>query len=537
MQDSAKYLIHAQIEANGVVERSDVVGAIFGQTEGLLGDELDLRTLQESSKVGRIDVTIDAEGGRSTGEVTIASGLDRVQTAILAASLEAIDRVGPCRATLEITQLEDVRTAKRREIVDRAEELLARFDEEVMSSHELVEEVRRRARVERITEYKGYPAGPRVADGDAIIVVEGRSDVLTLLQYGIKNAVGVEGTNVPDAIADLTHDRTVTTFLDGDRGGDLILKELAQVGSVDYVAFAPAGRAVEDLSRTDVTDALREKVPYDSIADGEISPSDIAPGPDEQATGTETADSVPANGDPGDGLDDSPSASATDDGSTVAGEDEADATDAEAETDAVGGEDGANAVAGEGATDTAATEGENEPSDDDAVAADGDGASATVSTAEITTEGGESVPVPANGDVADQVSGADDGADEPSETAGDDSPVSRSGPDDAEDDGEESISTSATLDDHVQTVIGESAGAVRLLDDSLATLSEAPVEEAFETIRDADPVPGTVVIDGPVTQRLLDVAAQRGVSRIVATERGDLVKQPTSVRVTVPGAA
>ena len=38
MQDTAKYLIHADITTDGVVERSDVVGAVFGQTEGLLGD-------------------------------------------------------------------------------------------------------------------------------------------------------------------------------------------------------------------------------------------------------------------------------------------------------------------------------------------------------------------------------------------------------------------------------------------------------------------------------------------------------------------
>jgi len=513
MHDSAKYLIHAQIEANGVVERSDVVGAIFGQTEGLLGDELDLRTLQESSKVGRIDVTIDSESGRSIGEVTIASGLDRVETAILAASLEAIDRVGPCRATLEVTQLEDVRTAKRREIVDRAEELLARFDEEVMSSHELVEEVRRRARVERITEYEGYPAGPRVADGDAIIVVEGRADVLTLLQYGIKNAVGVEGTNVPDAIADLTHDRTVTAFLDGDRGGDLILKELAQVGSVDYVAFAPAGRSVEDLSRTDVTDALREKVPYESVAEGETSLDEIAPGSadPEPSTAGETVEESPAD----------PSMSA-----------------AEASTES---DEPPNGFVADGQTDATSADGpDEEPSTDDGVAADGDGTASTVSGDAITTEGGEPVPVPNDGSPVVETPAAEpedgneaaDGAlnqgDDVDGDPGDGSETTAS---------EESITAAESLDDHVQTVIGESAGAVRLLDESLATLTEAPVEDAFETIRDADPVPGTVVIDGPVTQRLLDVSAQRGVSRIVASERGDLVKQPTSIRVTIPGTA
>ncbi|MGB9952652.1 DNA primase DnaG [Haloarcula marismortui] len=266
MQDTAKYLIHADITAAGVVERSDVVGAVFGQTEGLLGDELDLRDLQDSKKVGRIDVEIRSEGGQSFGEITVASGLDRVETAILAAALETIEQVGPCRAEIEVSEIEDVRSAKRREVVERATELLNDFEEKSIQTADIVETVRQQVRVADVTDYEGLPAGPRVADSDAIVVVEGRSDVMQLLKYGIKNAVAVEGTDVPDAIADLTAGRTVTSFLDGDRGGDLILKELAQVGDVDYVAVTPTGKSVEDLSRSEVMAALRDKVPYETVA-------------------------------------------------------------------------------------------------------------------------------------------------------------------------------------------------------------------------------------------------------------------------------
>ena len=268
MEDTSKYLIHADVTANGVVERSDVVGAIFGQTEGLLGDELDLRDLRQSQKVGRIDVEITSTGGQSYGHLTIATGLDKVETATLAASLETISRVGPCRADLEVTEIEDVRAAKRKEVVERAKELLRTgFDDSVMTSEEILAEVRQHVRVEDITEYEGLPAGPRVTDSDAIIVVEGRSDVLTLLKYGVKNAIAVEGTNVPDAVAELTRHRTVTAFLDGDRGGDLILEELSQVGDIDYVAFAPSGNSVEDLDHHQLFAALRNKVPYDTVSE------------------------------------------------------------------------------------------------------------------------------------------------------------------------------------------------------------------------------------------------------------------------------
>ena len=277
MDDTAKYLIHARIAADGVVERSDVVGAVFGQTEGLLGDELDLRDLQQSSKVGRIDVEISSENGQSFGELTIATSLDKAETAVLGASLETIERVGPCRATIEISSIEDVRAAKRRAVVDRAKELLATaFDETAISSEELLSDVRESAQVEEITDYAGLPAGPSVTSSDAIIVVEGRADVLQLLKHGIKNAIGVEGTNVPDAVASLTADKTVTVFVDGDRGGELILRELLQVGEVDYVVFAPAGQSVEDLSRKVVHTLLREKIAADQLGDAQNMRETIA---------------------------------------------------------------------------------------------------------------------------------------------------------------------------------------------------------------------------------------------------------------------
>jgi len=210
---------------------------VFGQTEGLLGDELDLRDLQQSSKVGRIDVQISSENGQSFGVLTIATSLDKAETAILGASLETIERVGPCRADIEVTEIEDVRAAKRRAVVDRAKELLATaFDETIISTEELVTDVRESVRVEDLVEYAGLPAGPSVESSDAIIVVEGRADVRQLLKYGIKNAIAVEGTDVPAAVADLTAERTTTVFVDGDRGGELILRELFQVGDVDFVA-------------------------------------------------------------------------------------------------------------------------------------------------------------------------------------------------------------------------------------------------------------------------------------------------------------
>ena len=266
MQDSdtTKYVIQATISTDGLIERPDVVGAIFGQTEGLLGSDLDLRDLQKTGRIGRIDVDISSKGGKSSGTITIPSSLDRVETAILAASLETIDRVGPCTAHILLENMIDVRAAKRRHIIDRAKYVLTEMFSQT-ESQEIAEEVKKSVRIEEITSYgqDNLPAGPHVTESDTIILVEGRADVLTLLRYGIKNAVAVGGTSIPDSIIPLCKEKTVTAFTDGDRGGELIVKELLQMADIDFVARAPDGKGVEELVQKEIVTALRQKEPVD----------------------------------------------------------------------------------------------------------------------------------------------------------------------------------------------------------------------------------------------------------------------------------
>lgn len=264
--DTTKYIIHSRIKADGVVERPDVVGAIFGQTEGLLGNDLDLRDLQKTGRIGRIEVNIKSIGGKSNGSIDIPSSLDKAETAILAASLETIDRIGPCIANIEITKVEDIRASKRQHIVNRAKHILTdMFDENVPESQEITDEVKQAIRIEEMTYYgkDNIPAGPNVVDSDAIIVVEGRADVLNLLRYGIKNSIAVGGTNVPQAVADLCKKKKVTAFTDGDRGGELIIKELLQVADIDFIARAPDGKGVEELVQKEIVRSLRQKIPIE----------------------------------------------------------------------------------------------------------------------------------------------------------------------------------------------------------------------------------------------------------------------------------
>ena len=268
--DTTKYLIHISLTAEGVVEKPDVVGAIFGQTEGLLGEDLDLRDLQRTGRVGRIDVQITSRKGETKGEILISTSLDRAETAILAASLETIDRVGPCIAHVTVESIEDIRVVKRKKIVERAKEiLLDQFEDGVIDSDELLDDVRQVIRIEKIGSLgeEKIPAGPNVQDSDAIIIVEGRADVLNLLRYGIKNAVAVEGTHIPGIVVELCEKKTATAFFDGDRGGELILRELLQVADIDFVAFSPKGKSVEDMARKEVIKTLRNKVPVEYVRD------------------------------------------------------------------------------------------------------------------------------------------------------------------------------------------------------------------------------------------------------------------------------
>lgn len=263
---TTKYMVKAKINADGVVEKPDVVGAIFGQTEGLLGDELDLRDLQKSGRIGRIEVEITSKGGKSEGIIYMSSSLDQVETVILASALETVDRVGPCKASIHVLGIEDVRITKREKVVERAKELLNELIKQSKgSSVDLTDSVRQSVQVEEITTYgkDRCPAGPNVSDSEAIIIVEGRSDVLNLLKAGIKNAIAVEGTNIPKTVQDLSRERVAIAFVDGDRGGELILRELFQVADVDFVARAPRAHEVEELTAKQIVKCLRNKMPGD----------------------------------------------------------------------------------------------------------------------------------------------------------------------------------------------------------------------------------------------------------------------------------
>ena len=265
---TVKYVISAKFEVEGVVEKPDVIGAVFGQTEGLFGSELDLRELQKTGRIGRIEIELKSEKDKTRGKIIIPTSLDRVSTAIIAASIESIERIGPCQARVHLEKIEDIREAKRKAIIERAKEILHDWNlEKQPETEEIFREVSEILRAARAQKYgpENLTAGPDIDSAKEIIIVEGRADVINLLKVGIQNAIALEGVKIPETIIRLTKEKESTAFLDGDRGGDLILKELLQVARIKYVARAPKGKEVEDLNAKEIETALKNRVPIEEI--------------------------------------------------------------------------------------------------------------------------------------------------------------------------------------------------------------------------------------------------------------------------------
>jgi DNA primase len=272
-------MVVARFDVEGVVEKPDVIGAIFGQTEGLFGPELDLRELQKSGRIGRIEIQLDSKQDRTYGTITIPSSLDKTSTAIIAAAIQSVDRIGPCLAKVTLDKVADIREDKRRQILDKAKDILRTWVvEDSPSTDEMVKQVSGIIRSSDVASYgpDHLPAGPDVASSPSIILVEGRADVVLLLRCGIRNAVAIEGTKIPQTIIDLCKTKETMAFLDGDRGGELILKELMQVAPVDYLTRAPLGKEVEELTPKEIMKCLREKSPVEAGRQEQVPQRQVA---------------------------------------------------------------------------------------------------------------------------------------------------------------------------------------------------------------------------------------------------------------------
>ena len=100
--------------------------------------------------------------------------------------------------------------------------------------------------------------GVGVFDSDWIILVEGRADVINLLRAGYDNSIAIEGAKIDETILKLTEGKKTVAFIDGDRAGDLILKELQGLVDIDKVYRAPPGREVEECTPLEISEILKD---------------------------------------------------------------------------------------------------------------------------------------------------------------------------------------------------------------------------------------------------------------------------------------
>jgi DNA primase len=257
---SIKYMIRGNFSAEGALEKPDVIGALFGQTEGLLGADLEMRELQKEGKIGRIEVELERDGKRTIGKIQIPTALDQSETTLIAAAIETIERIGPSEAQIEIERIEDVRGTKRDYIIERAKKLMKQIEGKT-DSREISNTIKDSARTSQIQEYgdEKLPSGDLA--GREVIVVEGRADVVNLLRNNVNNVIAMNGTKLPQAVRELSREKEITLFVDGDRGGKLIVQNVMDNADVDYIAMAPDGKEVEELTGKEIWISLRKKVP------------------------------------------------------------------------------------------------------------------------------------------------------------------------------------------------------------------------------------------------------------------------------------
>ncbi len=259
-----KYHVKIKFDVDGIVEKADIIGALFGQTEGLLGPEMNLNELQRLSKVGRIEVNVDTKKDKTLGDVLIPMSTDISTAALIAAAVESIDKVGPFPAKFTLAGIEDIREVKKKTIVERAKQIAQEWATKSMSeSEEMVKEVHGATKPGKLTAFgkEQLACGSGVLESDWVILVEGRADVINLLRAGYDNAIAIEGARIAESVVKLAKEKKrVIAFLDGDRAGDLILRELEGAVKLDKVVRAPRGKEVEELTPMEIVGLLEEAV-------------------------------------------------------------------------------------------------------------------------------------------------------------------------------------------------------------------------------------------------------------------------------------
>ncbi len=221
---------------------------------------MNLNELQRVSKVGRIEVEIKTTENTTSGTALLPMSTDVDTCALIAAAIESIDKVGPFDSNFKLDAIDDVRASKKEDIVRRAKEIKQKWSTKSVSEGDTMLKDVHEGSSGKVAEYgpNKLPCSSGIYDSPWIILVEGRADILNLLRAGYDNALAIEGAKIDESIKDLCAKKDrVVAFLDGDRAGGFILKELKSVVNIDLELRADDGVEVEELTPQRVADILK----------------------------------------------------------------------------------------------------------------------------------------------------------------------------------------------------------------------------------------------------------------------------------------
>jgi DNA primase len=256
-------IIQINIEIAGRVTQSDIIGAVFGQTEQVLGEDLDLRKLQREGQLGRIEVDTEYTDKGTFGTITIPSHMDRTNTVVIAAALETIEKIGPCQAKARVKKIENIKEIKVREIILHAKEVLKKFMEVSVDSQEIIDRVNEAVRVSQATDYKGVPCGPSIEMYDELLFVETVDELNNLLKNSIKNVVAFENFAKQDVIKELTDKHEIIAFV--SRGKEHLVRKLMEFADVDHFATPDGHSRIKDMNSKELHKAIRNYVSTEQL--------------------------------------------------------------------------------------------------------------------------------------------------------------------------------------------------------------------------------------------------------------------------------
>jgi len=255
-------MIIAKFTIDGPVSKTDIIGTFYTMIEGYYKD-FNFKDLQSRGKIGRIKIELNQSGSISIGTIYVPTDLDILETSLLAATIETIPKVGVYNAKFEVVKIEDRRRLNKEYIYKRAREIAKNIVEESLSAEELIKNLKKDLLSSMIRYYgiDRLPGGPNIHTSDSIIVVEGKADVNNLVEKGYLNVIAINGKYDAPILEKLISEKETILFVDSDKGGEFIIKEMLSRYNIEYVALSIPGKEVEELSLKEIDICLRNKIP------------------------------------------------------------------------------------------------------------------------------------------------------------------------------------------------------------------------------------------------------------------------------------